>query len=265
MKKSEFPSHAAFDEFTRAAGTPGQSPITGMNGPDTLVDLLHAGFYLLLMLRAGYVPQSAAMLSKQLHLFLNDFIEQARARQISPEDIAACEYAFCASMDETILSLNTPVREAWERTPLQILRFGEQLAGENFFVRLEQIRRRGATSCGVLDVYHMCLLLGFQGKYRLEGKEKLNHLIDTLEKEIRLFKGSKAAFAPHWQAPDTVRYNPGAGISMPTVGCALALIAALGYAGFLWALGQHAHATLDSYMHVIRQALPAASVTITLP
>ena len=51
--------------------------------------------------------------------------------------------------------------------------FGDQLAGENFFNRLESLRARGSAHLQALEVFHMCLLLGFQGRYIIEGSEKL--------------------------------------------------------------------------------------------
>jgi type VI secretion system protein ImpK len=52
-----------------------------------------------------------------------------------------------------------------------------------------------------LEVFHMCLLLGFQGKYALEGTEKLGYLTARLGDEILHLQGRRSAFAPHWAPP----------------------------------------------------------------
>jgi type VI secretion system protein ImpK len=211
------------------------------------------------------MPESAATLSGRLNRLLDEFRDQARARHAMPEDIAACDYAFCATLDETILSMHSPLREAWERTPLQLQRFGEQLAGENFFIRLEQTRHRGAAGMAALSVFHLCLLLGFQGKYRLEGKEKLRHIIDTLDKELRLLQGGRAPFAPHWQAVDTVQHRSAPRMPLFAMSGMLVLSAALGYGGLRWMLARHTHATLGPVAQVIQPEAKPASVTISLP
>ena len=72
-----------------------------------------------------------------------------------------------------------------------------RLAGEHFYTELEQVRLRGSASLQALEVLYMCLLTGFQGKYMLDGKEKLNYLIASLGKEIADLKGKRAQFAPH--------------------------------------------------------------------
>ncbi len=48
--------------------------------------------------------------------------------------------------------------------PLQLKLFGDQLAGEQFFTELDEVRRRGASSVQALEVFYMCLLTGYQGK-----------------------------------------------------------------------------------------------------
>ena len=64
------------------------------------------------------------------------------------------------------------IRDARELQSLQLHLFGDHLASENFFHRLEELRVQGASQLPSLEVYHYCLLLGFEGKYRLEGPEK---------------------------------------------------------------------------------------------
>jgi type VI secretion system protein ImpK len=42
--------------------------------------------------------------------------------------------------------------------------FGDQLADENFFNVLEDLRARGSAHLEALEVFRMCLLLGFLRK-----------------------------------------------------------------------------------------------------
>ena len=72
------------------------------------------------------------------------------------DDIYACKYAFCATIDEAILMSQFKAKEAWQRITLQVQYFGEQLAGEQFFTKLEELRRHGSAQIQVLEGLPTC-------------------------------------------------------------------------------------------------------------
>ena len=164
-----------------------------------LKDLMEDGIYLLFVLRDGTAPHSAAELNDRVDQFLTRFERHALSFGKAPEAIQEAKYAFCAMMDEIILSSSFPIRDEWERNPLQLRLFGDHLAGEGFFDRLEQIRFDPVRNIEVYEVFYTCLLLGFQGKYLLEGSEKLGYLTARIGQEIASVHGGKAEFAPHWK------------------------------------------------------------------
>ena len=166
-----------------------------------LQNLMEDGIYLLFLLRNGTAPNSLGEFHKRIDQFLDQFEVNARHLGKSPEDISDAKYAFCALMDETILSSDFPIREDWERAPLQLRLFGEHLAGERFFDKLEKLRLDPVAKVDVLEVFYTCLLLGFQGRYLLEGSEKLNYLISRLGQEITHARGGRNEFAPNWKLP----------------------------------------------------------------
>lgn len=231
----------------------------------TLADLMHDGFYLLLLLKNRYTPNDADQFRTEVRRLLDNFERNARMMHASADDVYAAKYAFCAAVDETILSSNMPIRDVWEQSPLQLMLFGDQLAGENFYVKLKEVRHRGEASVQTLEVFYMCLLTGFQGKYMLDGKEKLNYLIATLDKEIAHLKGKRAQFAPHAKSPDNIKHLMKADIPMWVVGATLALLGILTYAGLSWLLAQHTNTALGSYFDVIKLAPKIANITISLP
>jgi type VI secretion system protein ImpK len=98
------------------------------------------------------------------------------------------------------------LQNAWLISPLQLSLFGSQLAGYQFFEKLEVIRSHGQKRLAALEVFHYCLLLGFQGKYRLEAIETLNLLIARVGDEIDFLKGKKAAFSPFSTIPDQIKH-----------------------------------------------------------
>ncbi|MDN5781777.1 MAG: DotU family type IV/VI secretion system protein, partial [Luteimonas sp.] len=168
----------------------------------SLLDLMSDGFYLLLLLKRGQLPGSVDGFVQAVQRFLDGVERGAIKLGIASEDVYTAKYAFCAAVDEVVLSQPSSIRDAWELQPLQLRLFGDHLAGENFFSRLEELRAQGAPRLPSLEVYHYCLLLGFEGKYRLEGPEKLGYLTARLGDEIVYLKGKRTGFAPHWPPPD---------------------------------------------------------------
>lgn len=167
----------------------------------TLNDMLEDGIYLLFLLQSGNAPNSANEFNKRIEHFLAQFEKNARNLGKPQQAVSEAKYAFCALMDEIILSSNFGIREDWERAPLQLRMFGEHLAGDRFFDKLEVLRTDPATHIEALEVFQTCLLLGFQGKYLLEGTEKLNYLISRVNQEITHVRGGKAEFSPNWKLP----------------------------------------------------------------
>ncbi|WP_044527919.1 type IVB secretion system protein IcmH/DotU [Herbaspirillum sp. B65] len=231
----------------------------------SLLDLMYDGFYALFMLKNGSAPVDEASFSMKMQKFLSDVERNAKKLDVSPEDVYAAKYAFCASVDEIILRSNFGIRDAWERRPLQLTMFGDQLAGENFFKQLEDLRIRGNAHIQALEVFHMCLLLGFQGKYALEGPEKLNYLTARLGDEIAHLKGKSAGFAPHWARPDAIVNKLRNDVPLWVVASLFAFIAMFAYLGLNWMLTSGTENGLAGYADIVKLAPRTANLTITLP
>jgi type VI secretion system protein ImpK len=173
--------------------------------------------------------------------------------------------AFCATVDEIILKSQFKVRDSWELRPLQLTMFGEQLAGETFFIKLEELRAKGAKHVQALEVYHMCLLLGFQGKYMMEGTEKLKYLTARLGDEISNMKGKRAPFAPHWNRPDKVSHQLKTETPLWVITSVFALLGLVAYLGLSSWSTKSTKGLLGGYEDIVKLAPRAANITITLP
>ncbi len=246
------------------AHAPGQTPATHTEAHN-LLDLMYDGFYLLFLLKGKHAPMDAEVFRERIKQFLTAFERGATRMNASAEDVYACKYAFCATVDEAVLMSGFKIKEAWQRLPLQVQFFGEQLAGEQFFEKLEELRRQGAPRVQAMEVFHMCLLLGFQGKYLIEGSEKLGYLTARLGDEIARIKGQGAGFAPHWAAPDRIQHQLKNELPLWVVGSVFGLMALLAFIGLRWQLGQHASTALGPAQHIVHLAPQVANITITLP
>ncbi len=231
----------------------------------SLLDLMYDGFYMLFLLKNRNAPADAEQFRERVKQFLADFERGSARLNTSAEDAYLAKYAFCAVTDEVVLSSGFAIRDAWERQPLQLALFGEQLAGEHFFTKLETLRQQGAARVQVLEVFHMCLLLGFQGKYLIEGSEKLAYLSARVGDEIAAFKGKRTTFAPRWAPPDSIANRLKAEIPLWALVSVFALLGLTAFLGLRTWLGRDTTRTLALYENVVRLAPAQANVTITLP
>jgi type VI secretion system protein ImpK len=211
------------------------APPAVLPGSPTLADLAEDAFCLLVLLRKGHEPALGPDFRERVRTFLETFEARGKAAGRSRDLVLDAKYALCACLDETILAFIPAVRESWAHRPLQLEAFGDHLAGEGFFLRLERLRQDPARALEALEVYHLCLLLGFQGRYLLEGAEKRAWLTDQLGREIHQVRGDRP-FAP--------RSRPERRVQAPRrripLWAALALMAALALALYLalaWHLG----------------------------
>ncbi len=218
----------------------------------SLQELLEDCIYLLFMLRNGNSPGAPADFGPRVDQALAQFETQARNLGKASAAIEEAKYAFCALMDEIVLASEFEIREQWERAPLQLRLFGEHLAGERFFDKLDLLRLDPVANLEVLEVYYTCLLLGFQGKYLLEGSEKLNYLITRIGQEITHARG-KSEFAPHWRLPQRFQQYVRDDLPLWLYFALLALVVTVLFFVYLWLL-QGETDTLKEF-----QARPALS------
>ncbi|WP_027797157.1 type IVB secretion system protein IcmH/DotU [Paraburkholderia acidipaludis] len=231
----------------------------------SLLDLLYDGFFMLFLLKNGREPESAQAFSTRIQEFLTEFERGAKRLNIAADDVYAAKFAFCAAIDELVLSSQLRIRADWERRPLQLVLFGEQLAGEKFFEYLEECRSRGALRLQSLEVFHMCLLLGFRGKYLLEGPEKLAYLTARIGDEIAHLKGKRAPFAPHWPLPDQISHRLKREVPLWSIGAVFGLVALLAFLGLNSYLKDQTLKALAPYSQIIKVGPESANLTISLP
>jgi type VI secretion system protein ImpK len=134
--------------------------------------------------------------------------DDGRKRGYSADDIELATFAVVAFLDESILNLRSPVFADWPRQPLQEERYGHHIAGEIFFQNLQKLMSRSDSQdlADLLEVYYLCLLLGFAGKYSLGGRGDLRGVAMQTGERIQRIRQTGAELAPGWRLPsDGVR------------------------------------------------------------
>ncbi|SDC06605.1 type IVB secretion system protein IcmH/DotU [Acinetobacter boissieri] len=250
---------------------------TGSNIPNTsttlatssLVDLLYDGFYIIFLLKRQHLPSNPEDFRKKILEFLSRFEQQAKKLQFSSEDISDAKYAFCALLDETIVTQQDEcffgLQNTWLINPLQLSLFGSQLAGYNFFEILEQLRTKGKVRLAALEVFHYCLLLGLQGKYRIQSAESLNHLITRLGDEIDYLKGKKNDFSPFAALPDQIKNIIHKELPFTWILLILLLFTVVSFTGLNLMLNKQNIQALSQYQDVISIPAEQANITVYLP
>jgi len=54
----------------------------------------------------------------------------------------------------------------------------------------------------LLEVYYLCLLLGFAGRYSIGGRGELAAIMQTTADKIRRIRGGAAWISPYWGLPN---------------------------------------------------------------
>ncbi|MBG6082927.1 type VI secretion system protein ImpK [Rubrivivax gelatinosus] len=167
-----------------------------------LLGLLHEGFYALMLVRAGARPDDVRAFRRALRDWLGGVEAEARRQGLDADDARLACFAFAALCDELALGAPGLLRETWLQQPLQHELFDEPLAGERFFEHLDRLREQGPRRLAVLEVFRLCLLLGYQGRYAFQAPESRAWLVQRLDDEITRWRGGRAPFAPRAQPPD---------------------------------------------------------------
>jgi type VI secretion system protein ImpK len=174
------------------------------NESKSLLDLTTGVFSLILSLRHGSDFGDAEHLRRQINNFLAGLDKAGVDAGFIREDLEKAKFALVVFLDEIILDSQWASRESWRDNPLQLALFGERGGGSRFFTELDTLRSAGAQKRDVLEIYHLCLTLGFQGKFRISGKSQLDAIIADLRNQLgydpRDFRELK--ISPHGKARD---------------------------------------------------------------
>ncbi|MDQ6828622.1 MAG: DotU family type IV/VI secretion system protein, partial [Gemmatimonadota bacterium] len=163
--------------------------------------------------------------------------QAARALGYSGTDVRSALFAVVAFLDESVLNSPQPMFADWSRRPLQEELFGGHVAGEVFFENLRALLEAPDSddTADVLEVYELCLLLGFRGRYGATGASELQAIAARIGAKIERIRGPYGPFSPEWALPggETVATTTDPWLKRGFLIAALALLLAVAlYAGY---------------------------------
>jgi type VI secretion system protein ImpK len=159
--------------------------------------------------------------------------EDAAARaEYTREDVLFAKFATVAFLDESVLNSANPALIEWVRQPLQEEMFGVHVAGEIFFRNLDKVLERADSpdTADLLEVFVLCLELGFRGRFVSSGSGETRAYIQRAIEKIRRIRGTAPPPAP---APDIapVKHDPWQKRLLVTAG-ALGILAIVLFAAY---------------------------------
>lgn len=196
----------------------------------------------------------AAQFRAQLMQLLARAEQDALQMGINTQDARLAIFAVVAFLDESVLNTRNPAFADWARRPLQDELFGGHMAGEWFFQHVDQLLARpdGPELPELLEVYQLCLLLGFRGKYSVSDNGQLAMVMQRIAERLGRSRTGGGDLAPRWKPPADVVSARDPWLRPLTYGVLGAVIVLFG----LW--GTYAF-TLQSGTDAVRGLAPAAT------
>jgi type VI secretion system protein ImpK len=162
--------------------------------------------------------------------------QEARRAGYAPDLTRLALYAVVAFLDESVLNSTQPMFMDWARKPLQDEIFGGHLGGELFFQNVQALLAQPDSEdlADLLEVYQLCMLLGFHGRYSVSHGGELQNIIRNVADKIARVRGDQGELSPSWAPPSEsiasagrdpwMRWLRGSAISLAVVAVVLFVI-----------------------------------------
>ena len=160
-----------------------------------LSDLCAETLMLILHLRVAKGAGDAASLRPGVHDLLGKLDREAMQAGIDSEDVRKAKFALVTFLDEAVSGSSLNGKDVWLANPMQLELFNRNDGGEEFFKQLEQLRQRRDAGAHVLEVYFLCMALGFKGKFQYQGKDRLRTLVDEIKSDLLHLTNGKSGGA----------------------------------------------------------------------
>ena len=174
---------------------------------------------------------------------LRDFEERAARLQLDRQTLRQARYILAATVDD--VAQNTPWggHNVWASQSMVSAFEGEAISGERVYDVLEHVQTQPASNLWLLELIHLCLALGFQGRLRVQrgGPEEHTRRRDELYRTIRNQRGEPSGeLSPRWHGLDVPHRALRRRLPVWVIGAVAAAVLVLAYGGFRYALDARA-------------------------
>lgn len=121
---------------------------------------------------------------------LKRFSEHCRQLEVPNAHRISVRYMLCSALDEAVLSTPWGIGSRWSNRSLLSLFHQETTGGEKVFQILDQLLQQPREHLPVIEIYYMCLAMGFEGRFRLisNGAEKRAQLKTNIYTQCAPFR-----------------------------------------------------------------------------
>jgi len=206
---------SADDDSTRilrpnlAVGSAAAAPIDlrqlgGLSAANALIAAANPLLMTLPSLRAGGAPASVEALRSRLLELFGEFEAACRRAAIPEEHETLARFALCTVLDEAIQRTAWGHAAQWPQRSLSIKLFGTNHGGDAFFNALDRLMQAPSKYLQVLQLFYVCLALGFMGKYLVRDASGRAEVAEIRERLYQQYIRAGAAEAdtslsPHWK------------------------------------------------------------------
>jgi type VI secretion system protein ImpK len=161
-------------------------------------------FLIIIRMREAEDLGDPAALRKLITYYISLFEKNCKAIGMDQDSIVEAKYAMIALMDETVLSVPGACRDYWISRPMQLDYFGDNIAGQEFYEKLQKMLLQPENKKHVLEVFFLCLALGFEGKYKMFNGEERIAIMEDLGRKLRRTRiRASSDLSPHGKRPES--------------------------------------------------------------
>lgn len=137
-------------------------------------------FTLVLQLRDAKGFGDPMKLREEIMNLVKQSDREAELLDLPWDSIQDARFAVIAFIDEVLIDAEWLGRQEWDENPLQLQYFNITDAGSEFFDRLDRLKKNAALHHEELEVYYLCMSLGFKGALGVGKQHELTVLKDTI-------------------------------------------------------------------------------------
>lgn len=200
--------------------------------------------------------ETQTVIRHQAKEILHTFERQSLDNGVDAVVVSQAKYALTAFIDEWMSQRLETLSTLWLTHPLQLEFFGEVTAGARFFDYLNAMRIEAHRCIEGLEIYYICLELGYQGQYRRQDKMILLQLKQALFNQIQqvrsspeksLSVGASAALPLPQHLPTAERYK-----RFIVALLALISLVVIGFKGIIYYQAWQVQKTVVRYQHLLK-------------
>ena len=130
---------------------------------------------------------SVKEMQSTIHQLLRQSKKCREEEALSLADYDDARFAVVAWLDETMMKSAWTGKDEWKTTLLQRKYYNTFAAGEQFFEKLEKLE---PDQNEIREVYHLCLMAGFSGKYSAFEEDDPRTLHHVMSRNLKRLTGT---------------------------------------------------------------------------